>query len=122
MVRACICTSDHPLLCGVCSLRGALREHAAAGRSPRAALFAGLDPARALASMRRRAVAARVTGASWHAFRRGMASDMLDSGAPLAQILIAGGWRSTEFLRYLIRKDADSFAACDFLLAQSDSE
>ena len=58
----------------------------------------------------------------WHSLRRGMARDLLDSGATLSTILRAGGWRSSAFLRYLCRKDVDSREATEFALADSASE
>ena len=36
-----------------------------------------------------------------HSFRRGHAMDLVDSGASLATILAAGGWKSCAFAAYL---------------------
>ena len=58
----------------------------------------------------------------WHAFRRGMASDLIATGTPLAQVLTAGGWRSSAFLRYVSRGEADEAAACQGALAASDPD
>ena len=51
--------------------------------------------------------------AAWHAFRRGMAADMLRGGSPIGEILVAGSWRSGAFLRYLRRAEVDARAAID---------
>jgi hypothetical protein len=58
----------------------------------------------------------------WHFLRRGMARDLLDSGCPLSHLMRAGGWRSSSFLKYLLRTDLDSREAAEFALADSDSE
>jgi hypothetical protein len=51
-----------------------------------------------------------------------MARDLLDSGCPLSHLMRAGGWRSSSFLKYLLRTDLDSREAAEFALADSDSE
>ena len=51
-----------------------------------------------------------------------MARDMLDGGSTLSQILVAGGWKSSAFLRYLIKHDVDAREAAEFALAESDSD
>jgi len=52
-----------------------------------------------------------------HSFRRGHATDMLESGATLAVILSAGQWRSAAFMKYLkeadIERDVALEVACD---------
>ena len=99
------------VLCGVCSLVAQLRQRRDDGASPAEPVFPGVEgyPAQALARLRRRCAALGFL-CGWHAFRRGMASDMLNSGSTIAQILMAGGWRSAAFLRYLTRRDVDERA------------
>ena len=41
------------------------------------------------------------------AFRRGTALEMANSGHSLAEILVAGGWKSSAFAHYLSSKDVD---------------
>ena len=41
------------------------------------------------------------------AFRRGTAMEMANSGHPLAEILVAGQWKSSAFAHYLSTKDVD---------------
>ena len=56
-----------------------------------------------------------------HDFRRGHAQDMLDCGATLAQILLAGQWKSASFLKYL--KEAELERDVAFTVSiQSDDE
>ena len=91
------------------------------GASPTAPLFPGLQGASARTIFL--AVASSVgLPATWHAFRRGMAQDMLARGDPLAEILLAGGWRSGGFLRYLSRQDLDRRVALEFAMAGSGDE
>ena len=59
---------------------------------------------------------------TWHAFRRGGASDLLRRGGTVAHILLAGGWRSASFLKYLRNKDLDARAALEAAYKLSDSE
>ena len=126
--RPCVCRTQHPLLCGACALRGLLQDAARKGLGPRDRLF---ESAPYSALLRLRAQAAKLNSTSkihidpalgWHSLRRGMARDLLDSGATLATILRAGGWKSSAFLRYLCRKDVDSREATEFALADSSSD
>ena len=72
--------------------------------------------------LNRLAGSAGVGAAGWHAFRRGMASDLVASGTPLAQVLVSGGWRSAAFLRYVLRHEAEEVAACGLERDDSESE
>ena len=58
----------------------------------------------------------------FHAFRRGMARDLLAKGEELSVILRAGGWRSSAFLNYLTTSGVEEREALDFSFAESDSE
>ena len=128
LTRPCVCRLQHPLLCGACALRGLLQDAARRGTGPRDRLFQS-EPYAAL--LRLRAQAASVNAKlllhidpalGWHSLRRGMARDLLESGATLATILRSGGWKSSAFLRYLCRRDVDSREATEFALADSSSE
>ena len=58
-------------------------------------------------------------------FRRGMAQDILESGGSVANILKAGGWRSSAFLLYLERAQVDEVTMLDCIFAHdaaADSE
>jgi hypothetical protein len=58
---------------------------------------------------------------STHDFRRGHAQDLLESGATLAEILLAGQWRSSSFLKYL--REAELEREVAFLVSiESDDE
>ena len=59
---------------------------------------------------------------TWHYLRRGMATDLLRHGSSLSQLLVAGGWKSSAFLRYLLRKDLDEREAADLCIDASDSD
>jgi len=51
-----------------------------------------------------------------------MAQDMLSRGDPLAEILLAGGWKSGAFLRYLSRRDLDERVALEYAMGESGDE
>jgi integrase len=119
--RSCICKDAPDVLCGSCALAAQVRHHSSSGRGPRDRIF-GLDPAQCLRLLRDICSRLGLPSPSWHAFRRGMASDMLASGSSLSAILRAGGWRSAAFLRYLRSQDLDEREALDFTLAISDPE
>ena len=58
-----------------------------------------------------------------HDFRRGHAEDLRLSGAPLAEILKAGDWRSSAFLDYLDRARMETELIIEaHLPASSDDE
>ena len=63
-----------------------------------------------------------VQSCSWHAFRRGRATDMLRAGDDLSSILQMGGWRSPAILTYLARDELDRRAAGLDLINNSASE
>ena len=81
-----------------------------------------MDPAEALKYLKRNAVAAGGGVPSWHAFRRGMATDLLASGHDWGAVMLAGGWRSTAFLDYLRSRELSAQAAGDNSFSFSDSE
>jgi len=92
------------------------------GAAPGDALFPSFVPRRDGVWLGQFAASLGFARSGWHAFRRGMAADLVAAGTPLAQVLTSGGWRSTAFLRYVSRGEADAVAACDAALAASDSD
>ena len=122
ITRCCLCRSSSPLLCGPCALGAQISRSRRLRLAPDAPLFSQGVLHRA--SERLRAEASRFGWRSlgWHAFRRGMASDLLNSGGSLSQILYAGGWRSGAFLRYLARRDVDARASLEATAAASESD
>jgi hypothetical protein len=123
--RRCCCGSQGLLLCGVCSLIGQIKEHISQGRSDRQPIFMDLNLVHARNQIRETAAEiglSEIEEFTWHFIRRGMATDLLRHGSSLAQILVAGGWRSSAFLRYLLRHDLDEREAADLCIDQSDSD
>ena len=59
---------------------------------------------------------------SSHAFRRGMAQDILDHGESLSLLLKAGDWCSSAFLRYLRYQQPEDVAAGQAIINLSDSD
>ena len=57
-----------------------------------------------------------------HAFRRGMAQDILDNGGTLATLLRAGGCTSSAFQLYLRTEQIQDTAVGQLLLEVSDSD
>ena len=123
--RRCCCGSQGLLLCGVCSLIGQIKDHKARGKSDRQGLFSDLNLIHARNKIREIAAEiglSQIEEFTWHFIRRGMATDLLRFGSSLAQILVAGGWKSSAFLRYLLRHDLDEREAADLCIDQSDSD
>ena len=57
-----------------------------------------------------------------HAFRRGMAQDIIDNGGSLAVLLRAGEWNSSAFLKYLRQSQPQEAAVAQAVIHLSDSE
>ncbi len=55
-------------------------------------------------------------------FRRGAAIHMVKSNHPLAQVLEAGGWRSSAFLKYILKDEVDQLLLFADLAEMSDDE
>ena len=123
MERSCTCgpSPSSSLLCGPCALLGQLADARKAGHHPASPLFPRLQGNRGREAFR--AITATVgVRPEWHAFRRGMALDMLAGGSPLGEILLAGGWRSGAFLRYLTRFDIDRRVALEHAMVESEGD
>ena len=110
--RTCVCASSSPLLCGACALLAQRRQRVAEGAAPGDPLFPRFSARRLQPWLRETAAALGIPDATWHSLRRGFASDLMSSGEPLAHILVAGGWRSGAFLRYIVRADAERVLTC----------
>ena len=121
IMRRCICDAQGPAMCGVCALRGAVAAHRAAGRRPTDRIFA-VDAKEALAFLRAVTTAAGGLRPTWHAFRRGYATDLLASGQDWGAVMLAGGWRSNAFLDYLRSRELTAQAAGELVFSFSDSE
>ena len=61
-------------------------------------------------------------GVSSHAFRRGMAQDILSLGGSLAVLLRAGDWSSSAYLRYVKVSQPEDAAIAQAVIHVSDSE
>ena len=57
-----------------------------------------------------------------HAFRRGMAQDIIDAGGSLAVLMRAGEWKSRAFLNYLREAQPQETAVARAVINLSDSE
>ena len=57
-----------------------------------------------------------------HAFRRGMAQDIVSAGGSLAVLLRAGEWHSKAFLTYLRESQPQDEAVAQVVINLSDSE
>ena len=89
------------------------------------AIFRGLTASAATKTLRRHLQSVgftKVEEVTLHAFRRGHAQDMADSGSPLAEILGAGGWTSVAFAEYLQAHEIETKAVLETQLEESDSD
>ena len=57
-----------------------------------------------------------------HAFRRGMAQEIVDMGGSLATLMEAGGWTSSAFRVYLRGTQVEDMAVASAIIQLSDSE
>ena len=81
--------------------------------------------AQLMSTIKRLAMRVGVTNAErtgTHSFRRGMAQDLLDSKGSLADVLRAGGWSSSAYLRYLRSAQLDDKAVAQMVIDLSESE
>ena len=124
MTRPCICDparKPRSSRCGVCALRALARSHVEAGRSLDTPLFRNLHKTKASLRLRARCLIAGVAGVSWHAFRRGAASDILRKGGTVAYLMHSGGWKTAAFMTYLQRGDLEDRRTLE-LARDSDSD
>ena len=122
LLRKCSCTgvAEEDLWCPVHAIKAQLESLPADGpRSKPLWSFSWSEITRFLKDTCQRLFS---MDPGWHAFRRGMAQDLLDAGSTLTMILRAGGWRSSAFLRYLCGSAVDARESLEFALADSDSD
>ena len=119
MVRQCCCSSSTRRMCAVHWI-GRIREHVSeSGR-----MFS-LSSREFLSTVRRLALELGVphhAQIGTHAFRRGMAQDIIDAGGSLSVLLRAGQWNSNAFLRYLREAQPQEAAVAQTVINLSDSE
>ena len=125
LARPCTCApwALDPQMCPVHSVQRWLNMQR---RLKTGRFFFGL-PATLLGSFQRRIrhLGERLHLSGWDGWttqglRRGMAQDMVASGSSLAQILLAGGWKSSAFLLYLERAEVAEDAILDCIFSQED--
>lgn len=121
LVRTCSCSDGLDLLCCACALAKQVEVAANKPKTCGASVWP-FSPAEATRMFKACCDTAGIPWPGWHAFRRGMATDMLDKGSPLSLILRAGGWRSGAFLTYLTRSALDKREAVEFTLNDSNSD
>ena len=122
LIRKCCCTGDPEIdiWCPVHCIKAQIEEiPAEAPRSRPMWSFTWSEISKFLSDSAQKLFA---IAPGWHAFRRGMAQDLLDAGSTLTTIMRAGGWRSSAFLRYLCGSTVDAREALEFGLADSDSD
>ena len=124
--RQCRCDGNprQAYLCGVCAIQRRLASHS------NTRLFS-ITVQQATAKLREHLTTARPPNttsmswqihASWHAFRRGAASDALRDGDSIGNILASGGWKSSAILRYLVADEIDQRLAAASVIEASDSD
>lgn len=116
--RFCCCRTSGVELCGVHWLHR-LRADRDSGK-----LF-NVSARSFICNVRTYAVQAKIPNASklgTHAFRRGMAQDIISNGGTLAVLLKAGDWHSKAFLSYLRENQAQDEAVAQIVVNASDSE
>jgi len=104
--RPCLCSKDRlSSRCGVCALIAVVHSHLRRGGSKSDRIFGSLKSRRASSELRRRGLTVGISRCSWHAFRRGAASDIIRSGGTIGFLMHQGGWKSAAFLKYLLASD-----------------
>ena len=104
--RPCLCSKDRlSHRCGVCALIAVVHSHLRQGGSKSDRIFGSLKSRRASSELRRRGLTLGINRCSWHAFRRGAASDIIRSGGTIGFLMHQGGWKSAAFLKYLLASD-----------------
>ena len=119
--RRCVCATEGRTLCAVCALK--LWIDRFRGQHP-AKLFR-VSAKSFVKYMRRDAARCGLTGAALlgsHAWRRGMAQDIVNAGGSLATLLRAGQWRSSAFRVYLQQQALDEDAVAKLVIDHSDDE
>ena len=105
-------------MCGVCALRRWTRSR------PEGKLF-DISAASFIKHMRKDGMELGLLDAAKlgsHAWRRGMAQDIIKAGGSLATLLRAGQWRSGAFRVYLQEQALDEEAVARLVIDHSDDE
>ena len=119
--RHCVCKSEGRSLCGVCDLRSWLQR----SQDHRRHQIFTRSYARFMRYLRSDASDIGMPDAmrlGSHAFRRGMARDIVKCGGSLATLLRAGQWRSRSFMVYLQEHTLDELAVARLMIDHSDDE
>ena len=123
--RPCLCSKGHPSSrCGACALIAAAHSHLRRGGSKFDRIFGSLKARRASSELRQRGLNVGIDRCSWHAFRRGAASDIIRSGGTIGFLVHQGGWKSAAFLKYFSASDINDRCSLQAAAAglSSDSE
>ena len=121
LTRACICATSGSRLCAVhwlWHLRGS-------SQASSATRVFQISSSRFSQLIQEYSVSLNLPGgmgASSHAFRRGMAQDILDHGGSLSLLLKARDWCSSAFLRYLRYQQPEDVAAGQTIINLSDPD
>ncbi len=117
--RSCVCASEGRTLCAVCALSSWCKS-----RRQEARLFS-TSRSEFGRCLRKWAQAAGLPDAAHygsHAFRRGMAQDIIKSGGSLATLMRAGQWSSGAYRVYLQNHVLEEDAIAQLLIDHSDDE
>ena len=118
LVRRCCCVSSGRSLCAVHWLLRH-RAHGGEGRLFKFGVNQFVNRVRTYATKLGMDELRRV---STHAFRRGMAQDILDLGGNVATLLRAGDWSSSAFLKYVRYAQPQEVAISQAVIDVSDSD
>ena len=119
LTRECCCTAAGERLCAVHWLHALRRSSAGCGQVFSVSKHYFAKKIKELARQIGMEEHARL---GTHAFRRGMAQDIIDNGGSLAVLMMAGGWTSSAYTAYLRGAQLDDVAVAGAIINLSDSE
>ena len=119
MTRECCCASSGRTLCAVHWL---LQAKLQGGDRPNVVVMSKTRFAKDVKHFAMKAGIPEWQNLGTHAFRRGMAQDILDAGGNLAVLLRAGDWSSAAFLHYLRESQTQDVAVGHTIINLSDSD
>ena len=119
LTRHCICAESGKLLC---SVHWMLTLQGRPGNGGRVFGLSKHHLARKVKQLAGAIGVAESHRVGTHAFRRGMAQDMLDMGGSLPALLHAGDWSSSAYLKYLRTSQTDDIAVAQATIYLSESE
>ena len=117
--RQCCCHAVGPQFCMLHRVQNMLQH-----RTYGLPVF-DYGPAAFLKQLRALLVKLSVEGAAratLKCFRAGHATEMSKRGCPLGQILLAGEWRSSAFLRYVVEQEIDASFFLDTVLTSEEAD